>query len=116
MQEKVPRLRQEHGKPKSSHLWHHLPAEFLNFVPIGITGYLVLRRPERGPLGPADPADPTHTGRRLRGSWQDTVPRAVLEAYFGAASSPSPGGARRLGAWHHAPLLKSGASLVVQAW
>jgi len=47
MQEKVAGLRQGHGRPLSSELWHHLPVEFLNFVLIFIAGYLVLRRPER---------------------------------------------------------------------
>jgi len=28
-------------------LWHHLAVEFLNFVIIFITGYVVLRRPQR---------------------------------------------------------------------
>jgi hypothetical protein len=30
-----------------SELWHHLAVEFLNFVIIFITGYVVLRRPQR---------------------------------------------------------------------
>ena len=28
-------------------MWHHLAVEFLNFILIFVTGYLVLRRPER---------------------------------------------------------------------
>ena len=28
-------------------MWHHLAVEFLNFVIIFITGYVVLRRPQR---------------------------------------------------------------------
>jgi len=47
MQEKVAGLWQDHGRPKSSELWHHLPVEFLNFLLIFATGWLVLRRPER---------------------------------------------------------------------
>ena len=38
---------QDEGRRQSSDLWHHLAVEFLNFVLICITGYLVLRRPER---------------------------------------------------------------------
>jgi uncharacterized membrane protein len=47
MQEKVAGLWQDHGRPKPSELWHHLPVEFLNFLLIFATGWLVLRRPER---------------------------------------------------------------------
>ena len=37
----------------------------------------------RGPLTAADLPDPEGTSRRLAGSWIGTVPRGVLEAYFG---------------------------------
>jgi uncharacterized membrane protein len=47
MQEKVAEPWQGHARPLSSELWHHLPVEFLNFVLIFATGWLVLRRPER---------------------------------------------------------------------
>ena len=47
MQEKVAGVWQDHGRPKPSELWHHLPVEFLNFLLIFATGWLVLRRPER---------------------------------------------------------------------
>jgi uncharacterized membrane protein len=47
MQEKATGLRHGQARPKPSDLWHHLAVEFLNFVLICITGYLVLRRPER---------------------------------------------------------------------
>jgi uncharacterized membrane protein len=47
MQEKAAGPRQDHDRPKPSELWHHLPVEFLNFVLIFATGWLVLRRPER---------------------------------------------------------------------
>lgn len=47
MQEKAAGPWQDHDRPKSSGLWHHLPVEFLNFLLIFATGWLVLRRPER---------------------------------------------------------------------
>jgi hypothetical protein len=47
MQAKAARPWQNHGRPKSSGLWHHLPVEFLNFLLIFAAGYLVVRKPER---------------------------------------------------------------------
>ena len=47
MREEVAGLWQGHGRPLSSDLWHYLPVEFLNFVLIFATGWLLLRRPAR---------------------------------------------------------------------